>query len=237
MVKKCKRQWGATGVGGRVEKIRPYVFEVSADASITARLSPDARTQIELILNDQSIAVPDIEGFFGTLANAIGFFDWGKRLREKSRPAAVRENLRRAEAAASRLNDALNRLDGNSRQLLGETVPGGIRSLFGHVRGIILPLKRAVLLADEYPQGGALPEPHRYFLADDVKDAIKTHLGIRATSTREGLFVEVLDAVLEEATGTPVKAVHELARAVIKHKVKRKRPGGIIEYVPPPNPI
>jgi hypothetical protein len=74
-------------------------------------------------------------------------------------------------------------------------------------------------------------------LAADVKDAIETHLGIRATCTRERLFVGVLDAVLEEATGTPVKAVHELARAVIKHKVKRKRRGGKIEYVPPPNPI
>ena len=237
MVKKCKRQWGATGVGGRVKQIRPCVFEVSADASITARLSPDAREQIETILNGQSIAVPDTEGFFDALAGAIGFFDWGKRLRGKSLPAAVRKNLRDAEDAASLLNDALNRLDGNSRQLLRETVPSGIRSLFGHMREIILPLKGAMLLADEYPQGGALPEPHRYFLADDVKDAIKTHLGIRTTSTRKGLFVEVLDVILEEATRKPVKSVHELARAVIKHKIKRKRPDGTIEYMPPPNTI
>ncbi len=90
MVKKCKRQWGATGVGGRVEQIRPNVFEVSADASITARLSPDAREQIETILNGKSIAVPDTEGFFDALAIAIGFFDLGKRLREESPlPAAV----------------------------------------------------------------------------------------------------------------------------------------------------
>ncbi len=246
-MKKYKRQWGATGVGGHVKETRPYVFEVSADASITARLSPGVREQIELILNKRSIVVPDTEGFFGTLANAIGLFDWGKRLREKSRPAAVRDNLRCAEAAASHLNDALNRLDGNSRQLLGETVPGGIRSLFGHMREIILPLKGAVLLAKEYspkggalrepPKGGDLPEPHRYFLAADVKDAIETHLDIRATCTKKGLFVEVLEVVLEEATGKPVKTVHELARAVIKHKLKRKDPDGIIEYVPPPNPI
>lgn len=238
MVKKCKRQWGATGVGGRVEQIRPYVFEVSADASITARLSPDARTQIETILNGQSIAVPDTEGFFDALASAIGLFDWGKRLRGKSLPAAVRKNLRDATDAALGLQDALNELDGNSRQLLRETVPGGIRSLFGHVREIILPLKGAVLLAKEYPpRGGDLPDPHRYFLAADVADAIETHLGIRATCTKNGLFVEVLEVVLEEATGKPVKTVHELARAVIKHKIKRKRPDGTIEYMPPPNPI
>ncbi len=206
------RQWGATGV------------EVPA----TPRLSPGTREQIEQFLKDRSIEVADPDAFFDALAGAVGFFDWGKRLREKSLPAAVRDNLRCAEDAALLLNDALNRLDGNSRQLLRETVPGGIRSLFGHMREIILPLKGAVLLAGEYPQGGGLQEPHRYFLADDVKDAIETHLGIRATSTREGLFVGVLDAVLEEATGTPVKAVHELARAVIKHKVKRKRRGGKI---------
>ena len=70
-----------------------------------------------------------------------------------------------------------------------------------------------------------------------MKDAIETHLDVPAKSTKKGLFVEVLDAVLEEATGKPVKAVHELARAVINHKVKTKHPDGTIEYEPPPNPI
>ncbi len=238
MVKKCKRQWGATGVRGRVEQIRPYVFEVSADASITARLSPDRRTQIELILKDRSIEGADPDGFFDALADAIGFFDLGKRLRGESLPAAVRKNLVHATDSALGLHDALNELDGNSRQLLGEVVQGGIHSLYDNIKPVIRALQRALRLAGDYPQGGGdLPEPHRFFLAADVKDAIKTHLGIRATCTKKGLFVEVLDAVLEEATRKPVKAVHELARAVIKHKVKRKRPGGIIEYVPPPNPI
>ena len=208
MVKKCKRQWGATGVGDPA----------------TPRTSPGTREQIEQFLKDRSIEVADPDGFFDALAGAIGFFDWSKRLRGKSRPAAVRDNLRCAEDAALLLNDALNRLDGNSRQLLRETVPGGIRSLFGHMREIILPLKGAVLLAGEYPQGGALHEPHRFFLAADVADAIETHLGIRATCTKEGLFEQVLATVLEDATRKPVSVVHELARAVIKHKVKRKRP-------------
>ncbi len=238
MVKKCKRQWGATGIGGRVEQIRPNVFEVSADASITARLSPDAREQIETILNGKSIAVPDTEGFFDALAIAIGFFDLGKRLRGESLPAAVRKNLVHATDSALGLHDALNELDGNSRQLLGEVVQGGIHSLYDNIKPVLRALQRALRLAGDYPQGGgALPEPHRFFLAADVKDAIKTHLGIRATCTKEGFFVKVLDVVLEEATGKEALAVHELARAVIKHKVKRKHPGGIIEYVPPPNPI
>lgn len=238
MVKKCKRQWGATGVRGRVEQIRPYVFEVSADASITARLSPDRRTQIEQFLKDRSIEVPDPDSFFDALADAIGLFDWGKWLRSKSLPAAVRKNLVHATDSALGLHDALNEFDGNSRQLLGEVVQGGIHSLYDNIKPVIRALQRALRLAGDYPQGGGdLPEPHRFFLAADVKDAIKTHLGIRATCTKNGFFVEVLDAVFEEATRKPVKAVHELARAVIKHKVKRKRPGGIIEYVPPPNPI
>ncbi len=238
MVKKCKRQWGATGVRGRVEQIRPYVFEVSADASITARLSPDRRTQIEQFLKDRSIEVANPDSFFDALADAIGFFDLGKRLRGESLPAAVRKNLVHATDSALGLHDALNELDGNSRQLLGEVVQGGIHSLYDNIKPVIRALQRTLRLAGDYPQGGGdIPEPHRFFLAADVKDAIKTHLGIRATCTKKGFFEEVLDAVLEEATRKPVKAVHELARAVIKHKVKRKRPGGIIEYVPPPNPI
>jgi len=238
MVKKCKRQWGATGVRGRVEQIRPYVFEVSADASITARLSPDRRTQIEQFLKDRSIEVPDPDSFFDALADAIGLFDRGKWLRSKSLPAAVRKNLVHATDSALGLHDALNEFDGNSRQLLGEVVQGGIHSLYDNIKPVIRALQRALRLAGDYPQGGGdLPEPHRFFLAADVKDAIKTHLGIRDTCTKNGFFVEVLDAVFEEATRKPVKAVHELARAVIKHKVKRKRPGGILDYVPPPKTI
>ncbi len=238
MVKKCKRQWGATGVRGRVEQIRPYVFEVSADASITARLSPDRRTQIEQFLEDQSIEVADPDGFFDALAGAIGLFDWGKRLRGKSLPAAVRKNLVHATDSALGLHDALNELDGNSRQLLGEVVQGGIHSLYDNIKPVIRALQRALRLAGDYPQGGGdLPEPHRFFLAADVADAIETYLGIPATSTKRGIFIAILESVVTEATGKETLAVHELARAVIKHKIKRKRPGGIIEYVPPPNPI
>ena len=238
MVKKCKRQWGATGVRGRVEQIRPYVFEVSADASITARLSPDRRTQIEQFLKDRSIEVADPDSFFDALADAIGLFDRGKWLRSKSLPAAVRKNLVHATDSALGLHDALNELDGNSHQLLGEVVQGGIHSLYDNIKPVIRALQRALRLAGDYPQGGGdLPEPHRFFLAADVADAIETYLGIPATSTKSGIFIAILESVVTEATGKEALAVHELARAVIKHKVKRKRPGGIIEYVPPPNPI
>ena len=238
MAEKGKREWGATGVGGRVEEIDPNVFKVSADASITARLSPDARTQIEQFLKDRSVEVSDPDGFFGALAGAIGLFNSGKRLREKSLPAAVRENLRRAETAALALGDALNKLDGNSCQLLDETVPDGSRSMFGHAKEIISSLKGAVLLANEYPQNKrGIKDPHRSFLAADVKDAIETYSDVQATSTKNGLFVMVLESVMKEATGIEAKALHELAKAVIKHEVKTKYPDGTIEYVPPPNPI
>lgn len=220
MAKKGTRQWGATGVG---YPTTPY-------------LSADARQQIEQFFKDLNVRVSNPDAFFDTLANAIGFFKENVKLREKSRPAAVRENLRLALARALALNDALNKLDGNSRRLLGEVAQGRIDSIFGNIQTVILVLNKARTLADDYPSAGNLPEPHRLFLAVDVADAIETFLGAPVTTTKTGLFVAILEVALTVATGKEAKAVHELARKAIKYKykVKRNGQGGLIEYVPPP---
>lgn len=212
------RKWGATGVGDPA----------------TRRFSLGTREQIEQFLKDRSIEVADPDGFFDALAGAIGLFDTLVRLRKESRPAAVRKNLGHATDAALGLHDALNELDGNSRQLLGEVVQGGIHSLYDNIKPVIRALQRALRLAGDYPCVGDLPEPHRFFLAADVADAIETYLGIPATSTKSGIFMAILESVVTEATGKEAKAVHELARKAVKHKVKRKGLGGLVEYVPPP---
>jgi hypothetical protein len=175
-----------------------------------------------------------LDAFFRALANGIGVFDMLRRLREKSRPGAVRKNLLRAKTAALRLNEALNDLDGNSTQLLAEVVQGRIGSPFDNVCQVILALDRALGLANDYPSSGNIPEHHRLYLAADVRDAIKTYLGIPAKCTKSGIFVAILESVVTEATGTQAKAVHELARKAVKHKVKMKSPGGLVEYIPPP---
>ena len=214
-----KRPWGPTGAGG------PSI----------PRLSSGAREQIELFLEGRNIEVPDPDGFFGALASGISIFDSSKPLGEESRPAAVRENLRRAKAAALRLNNALNKLDGNSRQLLGEVVQGGVLSLYDNVKVVIRDLHLALQLANEFPSSGSLPEHNRLYLAVDVANAIETHLNVTATSTKDGLFVEILEAVVGEATGKEAKALHELARKAVKYKAKVKweGPDGVAEYVPP----
>lgn len=214
------REWGASGVG-------------KLDA---VELSPDTREQIKQILDTQSIKVADLDGFLNALADAIAFFKAQVKMREESRPAAVRRNLKRAHDAALKLNDALNKLDGNARQLLARVPEGDIHSLYENVGAAITALAKAQKLANEYPGqfGGNIPANHRIFLAADVADVIDSYLGIKPTTTKEGLFQAILEVVLEEATGREVKAVHALVRRTLSNNVKRKIPDGTVEYVPPP---
>ncbi len=175
----------------------------------------------------------DQEKFFEALEMGIFRFKAYKEIGEKSRPSAVRENLNGARRLAERLYVSLQSLDGNSRQRLDQAQEGGTRSLQAATANTISALDSAIQLANEYPRAGRLPEPHRIFLAADVADAIGTHLGVKPTATKEGLFSAILGAVLTEATGKKSEAVHELARTALSYDVKLKYADGTVEYFPP----
>lgn len=206
-----KRRWGFTGAASG----QPF------------EIAQDARTQVRLELHRFDITnVPD--EFFEDLGAAVGLFRSIRDMAESRRPAKVRDNLKAAIEAAHTLNEKLNGLDGNSRYLI--RVGGCAVDLQDdHLWPIIQALGQAAILADEYPQSGRLPEDERLYLAVDVKNAIATHLGVEATSTKEGVFESILTVVLQIATGQQVNSVHELSRRALK-AMKVEVQKGLFEY-------
>ena len=197
------RQWGATGIAD----VRPVKID-------TAR-----REQINLELQSKGLLSEAPTAFFEALSQAIGHFNAGREMAEFSKPANVRKNLQTALNAALELYGRLDDLDGNSCQLLAEVEYGGIATLQGaHLLKIIHALREASLLANEYPTKGRLREGHRLGLAMDVADAIDTHIGVKPTTTKEGIYESILTIVLEITTDKEVKSVHDLARKALKEK-------------------
>lgn len=211
-IKPLPRTWAPTGVTSLVPE----------------SLDKETRKQIETDLKSRNIKAA--ECFFDALSEAISFYKSNKELAEKSKSAAARENLEKAGKLALSLMEQLNKLDGNSCQLIGEVTSGGVLSLRNNVGTIVCALRDAHHSADGYPKSGALPDSARLLLAVDIADAILTNLKSRPTTTKEGLFESVLTIVLATATGRKPEAVHELARRALK--VEKKKSVGLTEYIP-----
>ncbi len=215
------REWGATG-GGIPRKLS---------------LSDATRMQIRYILKGR-VEAPD--QFFEELEEAIGRFHTHRDIAKRSRPAAVRENLKTAQKAALSLNSKLNALDGNSRQLLDEVVVDGVRALQGeHLAKIIFAISKAQKLAASYRasgyrKAGRLPETYRVFLAVDIAFALEHYLEVEPTTTKDGLFVAVLEVVMAKATGRRDATVHQLAKRALSSWERKAHHDGTVEYVPAP---
>jgi hypothetical protein len=125
-------------------------------------LSPARRERIADELRRSDLNLQNVASLLEALTAAIGRFDSWRDLREKSRPANVRENLKAALKAAERLNKRLYALDGNSSCLLiREAAHVDALSLHRQLDAIVQPLFAASQLAQEYPHKGNLPETER----------------------------------------------------------------------------
>ena len=208
------RKWGSTGVNG----FRP------------AEINDQQRDHLCLELRDHGVTEISPK-FFDALSLAIGHYLANGRLAEESKPGAVRANLKDAFDAAQLLNEKLNALDGNSRQLLGE-VGAEINELQNELlRRIVLSLNDALNLAHEYQhKGGRLFDHGRLWFAVDVGHAVEQHLKVKATSKVEGLYESVLTIALGIATGRDAASVHDLARRAIKAMALNKP--GEYEHIP-----
>lgn len=209
------RSWGPTGVGtfkpvpldeGRRRQIGQEIFSVGGISAVPSE-------------------------FFGALEDALGRYDANREIAESSKPSEVRKNLKAALSAALELNERLNQLDGNARQLVSNITPDGVAALQQqHLLPLIHVLSEAEHEAEQYPKKGRLPEYDRLWLAVDVADAIRRHLGRQPTTTRTGLFPSILAIVLEVATGSAVSEVDALARKALK--AQKVETPGLAEYIP-----
>jgi len=210
------KTWGPTGIGN----YKPV------------RLDEGRRQQIayEIVSLGGAPEIPS--AFFDALCVALGGYKSNREIANSSKPAQVRKNLKAALTAALELNGCLNNLDGNSRQLVSSVTSDGVSALQNrYLSPLIQGLRQAKHLSEQYPKKGRLPEFSRLWLAVDVADAIRRHLGLAPTTTRSGLFESVLTIILEVATGNEVNDVTALARKALK--AQKVETPGLTEYIPP----
>ena len=195
-------------------------------------MTDEDRRYIATELEHRNVQIEDLEPFFKALAEGIRMFLSADRLAQQVRPAAVRENLAATLKTAEKLLDQLNTLDGLSRQLLDEKSDDGFSSMQSSNAAMLRALYQARDEAAHYPMKGALRQDHRAFLARDVADAIHTHLDVRPTTTKAGLYEAILSIVLELATGQEPEDVHALARRGLKVE-KDVGQSGLTTYTSP----
>ena len=113
-------------------------------------LSDDDWEHAQTIVKAKTGSLPPPE-FRVALDNALRAAQAMAYLQEKGSPKPIRYNLKRAREAAIRLNDRLNDLDGNSRQILSEIPGGDILQLYSLLSAIIRALSLAEKKAGELP--------------------------------------------------------------------------------------
>ena len=133
-------------------------------------------------------------------------------------PKQIRANLKRARQAALRLNDRINELDGNSRQLVEAVEPFGLTELYDAVKRAAKIISAAEALANAYPKSRATIKDYpSLYLTTYLARAIHHFCGEEALSqTRDGLFHQVL-LILFEALGEP----HEDRAKTMKRGIER----------------
>ncbi len=193
---------------------RPYVPTGIVDFA-PYKIDDQSREQIVLEVKNHGIESVT-SAFFDALGVTVASFNSSQAIAEASKPAKVRKNIRNAVDAALVLNDRLDDLDGNSRQLMTEVVDQGVHHLHNNLDIIIRFLIEASNLANQYQKKGRLPDHARLFFAINVASAIKKHLEVAPTTTRGGVFESVLTIMLEIATGNEVNDVNDLVRRALK---------------------
>jgi len=183
----------------------------------TFTLTNEQKTLLLTELRAAGVSQEAIDRLFPLIEKALAEYKAFTRIANDSRPATVRNNLKACLTTALKLNDHLNELDGNSRQILDQVEPTGATKIRENLNTIVHILSQASQEASYLPSGGRLPDYPKQQLSIKIADSLVA-VGITPTTTKEGLYCSVLAFVLEFATGRPVKAAHELVAKTLAHK-------------------
>lgn len=193
-------------------------------------LTESCSEQIDLDLKGRSVEISDRDAFYKALDLAIACFHAGRNVRGFSRPAAVRKSLKKIFDSVHKFGDNLESLNLTARGILDESADGGLEAHFTRVRKVIAAHKRALKVVDDHPiSGGNLKDWDRIHLAVAVADAIETYSNVTATTTKDGLYMSLLEMVLADALRQEVKAVHGLAGKALKYRAEQNHPDDSLE--------
>lgn len=189
-----------------------------------------------LTLKDHGVsAVP--EQFWTEIESAIRRFKSRAKLHKETSPSQVRKNLTNALDQAKRFVEALENLDGNSKQLITKRRKNVFTETYAAVLSLTAELSNARELAEKYPKKGRLPESHREYLAADIAAMMRQQLKVDPSGTRErgsksSLFSTLIAQVLSIATGKDVSSVHDLVAKVLKNEIRTVDAQGLVIYTP-----
>jgi hypothetical protein len=196
-------------------------------------LPDDVKEHLRTIAASKAAPSADLDGFVELVDTAASQFWATRSLQEQALPATVRRELKAAHHASRRLIDRLNDLGGTSRHFLYSEGPPENRTRFREaLTYVAAQLARARRRSDELSKSGGAPRNHaRVCLAALVAHAIQTRLAVKPTTTRGGLFEDVLATVIEAVERRPNPSVSKWMSAGLAAKVS-EHPDGVIEINP-----
>lgn len=170
-----------------------------------------------------------MRAFLKSLDDSVGIFHAVNNISEhSSKLNEVRARFRKIQNTAMILHTNLADISTGERLFLGEE----ICTLFDTLKAD--SIKAAQLLriprkaASKFKAGRRPVSYSTLHMAAHVADAMRHDLEIVPTSTKSGLFIELLEVVYEAATGKEPKALHSLAPRALKVGVTRNSDGTII---------
>lgn len=222
IVQAAHAEWVASQKGKIARKTFEVVERFEEAATETGSIS--RRNNVRAQIAGKSVRTSDKlpEIFFDKIQEEVGKYKAAREIAKACTPAMVRRNLKKLGLAAEKLCDLLQEIDFNSRQLLQlrsdqESQPiWTFTDIFEHAFVIKNAVHFAQESADQYAEGARRhAEPERVELAYGVAAAIGDHLQIKPSCSSDGLFVALLSAVMEIATGSG-KDVRDLAALALK---------------------
>ena len=180
------------------------------------------------ILEKQVDKVDSVREFLKSLDDSVGLYHAAKEVQDDSKATVVRDNFRAARKNLIRIKENLGMTE---RIFLGENAT----ELEANFSKAYITLGLAVKLVQENVSPGAPSGIPRLLTAAHVALAMRRNLDIEPKTTKDGLFVQLLEIVLKAATGKEQKAIHELARQALKIEITDYSGGGIMFEVQ--NPI
>ena len=138
----------------------------------------------------------------------------------------MRKNLEAAARASDKLLAQVDKLDGNSLQLLRGIMGGGsIRSASSELRRCLHQAYETAVAT--FPLSGRRPEHERDCLAALLRDALEVHTSAKVTATQSSIFENLLCFVFE-LLDEPHQNLHTLAERVLKRKLVSRPSAGVL---------